>query len=321
MPGSNAPLVSIIIPVYNGSNFMREAIDSALAQTYRNIEVIVVNDGSTDHGATESIARSYGDKIRYVKKSNGGVSSALNVGIKAMRGEYFSWLSHDDKYLPEKVESQINALQSIGEKHVIAVCGSKQIDKDSKDLISFNVKRSARQTYQIGEIIPWEAALKDVIDDGSYNGCALLIPKTAFDDCGMFDESLRYCQDFLMWIRIFLNKYSLVHTPGVHVCGRVHNGQLTVIGKDIFHKDSISLGNMLIKSLGEAASKEYNFLKSYAIYNAKYDNPTVVRDCIQEGKSRDLLTRSDCLAIKSCLLYGKIRPAIRKVYYRAVKRV
>ncbi len=321
MPGSNAPLVSIIIPVYNGSNFMREAIDSALAQTYRNLEVIVVNDGSTDHGATESIARSYGDKIRYVEKSNGGVSSALNLGIKLMRGEYFSWLSHDDKYLPEKIESQINALQGIGEKRVIAVCGSKQIDKDSKDVISLNVKKSARQMYKIGEIIPWEAALKDVIDIGSYNGCALLIPQTAFDDCGMFDESLRYCQDFLMWIRFFLNKYGLVYTPGVHVCGRVHNGQLTVTGKDIFHKDSISLGNMLIKSLGEASSEEYNFIKSYAIYNAKYDNPTVVRDCIQEGRSRGLLTRRDCLVIKSYLLYGKIRPAIRKVYYRAVKRV
>ena len=60
------PLVSIIIPVYNGSNFMREAIDSALAQTYPNIEIIVVNDGSTDN--TREIALSYGDKIRYFEK-------------------------------------------------------------------------------------------------------------------------------------------------------------------------------------------------------------------------------------------------------------
>jgi len=320
MPEGNAPLVSIIIPVYNGSNFMREAIDSALEQTYRDIEIIVVNDGSTDHGATESIARSYGDKIRYVKKSNGGVSSALNAGIKSMRGEYFSWLSHDDKYLPEKIESQVNTLQSMREKHVIAVCGSKQIDEDSKDIVSLHVKKPAGQAHKIGEIIPWEVALKDVIDNGSYNGCALLIPKIAFNDCGMFDESLRYCQDFLMWIRIFLNKYSLVYTPGIHVCGRVHNRQLTIAGKDIFHNDSIRLGNMLIRRLGEASSKEYNFIKSYALYNAKYNNPSVVRGCIQEGRSRNLLTCSDCLAIRSCLLYGKLRPAVRKVYYGAVKR-
>ena len=75
------PLISIVIPVYNGSNFLREAIDSALAQTYKNIEIIVVNDGSADDGETERIALSYGDKIRYFKKENGGVSSALNYGI------------------------------------------------------------------------------------------------------------------------------------------------------------------------------------------------------------------------------------------------
>ena len=77
----NNPKVSIIIPVYNGSNYLANAIDSALAQTYKNIEVIVVNDGSKDEGATERIALSYGDRIHYYAKSNGGVSSALNFGI------------------------------------------------------------------------------------------------------------------------------------------------------------------------------------------------------------------------------------------------
>ena len=79
------PLVSIIIPVYNGSNFMREAIDSALAQTYPNIEILVVNDGSTDN--TREIALSYGDKIRYFEKENGGVATALNLAIREMKGE------------------------------------------------------------------------------------------------------------------------------------------------------------------------------------------------------------------------------------------
>ena len=99
----NQPLVSIIVPVYNGANYMREAIDSALEQTYENKEIIVVNDGSRDDGETERIALSYGDRIRYCHKENGGVSSALNLGISQMKGAYFSWLSHDDKYTPEKV--------------------------------------------------------------------------------------------------------------------------------------------------------------------------------------------------------------------------
>src|SRR4030065_1713637 len=94
--------VSIVIPVYNGSNYLRGAIDSALAQTYKNIEVIVVNDGSDDGGKTEAIANSYGDKIRYICKKNGGVSTQLNVGILAAGGEFISWLSNDDGYIPDK---------------------------------------------------------------------------------------------------------------------------------------------------------------------------------------------------------------------------
>ena len=86
---------------------MRDAIDSALAQTYDNYEVIVVNDGSTDDGKTDAIAKSYGDKIRYFHKKNGGVSTAINYGVKHMTGEYFSWLSHDDIYMPDKLKKEL----------------------------------------------------------------------------------------------------------------------------------------------------------------------------------------------------------------------
>jgi hypothetical protein len=115
---SITPKVSIIIPVYNGSNFLREAIDSALAQTYENIEILVINDGSKDNGKTEEIALSYGEKIHYFSKENGGVSSALNMAIKEMTGEYFSWLSHDDLYYEDKVKRQIETLLNLGEKNL-----------------------------------------------------------------------------------------------------------------------------------------------------------------------------------------------------------
>ena len=99
------PRVSVVIPVYNGANFLGDAIDSALAQTWRDVEVIVVDDGSNDDGATADVARSYGDRIRYLRTDHGGVSSALNAGIRAMTGEYFAWLSHDDVYHPAKLET------------------------------------------------------------------------------------------------------------------------------------------------------------------------------------------------------------------------
>ena len=110
------PLVSIIIPVYNGDLYLKEAIQSCLNQTYSNIEIIVVNDGSTDGGKSAQIAKEFEGQIRYFEKENGGVSSALNYGISKMRGEWFSWLSHDDLYLPEKIEKQINAVQEYPNK-------------------------------------------------------------------------------------------------------------------------------------------------------------------------------------------------------------
>ena len=96
------PIVSVVIPVYNGSNYLKNAIDSALAQTYENVEVIVVNDGSDDDGKTASIIKNYGNKIKSIEKENGGVASALNSGIREMNGDYFIWLSHDDELYPEK---------------------------------------------------------------------------------------------------------------------------------------------------------------------------------------------------------------------------
>ena len=80
--------VCVLMSTYNGEKFIEEQLDSILNQTYKNIEIIVVNDGSNDDGKTEEIALSYGDKIKYIKKQNGGVSSALNAGIKEMTGEY-----------------------------------------------------------------------------------------------------------------------------------------------------------------------------------------------------------------------------------------
>ena len=106
------PKVSVIIPVYNGSNYLSDAINSALSQTYSNLEIIIVNDGSNDNGKTKEIALSYGNKIKYIEKENGGVSSALNIGIKNMTGEYFSWLSHDDIYYPNKIEESIKFIKN-----------------------------------------------------------------------------------------------------------------------------------------------------------------------------------------------------------------
>jgi len=185
------PKVSIVIPVYNGSNYMREAIDSALAQTYENIEVIVVNDGSNDNGKTRDIALSYGDKIRYFEKENGGVASALNLGIEKMTGEYFSWLSHDDVYLINKIEEQVNYLKGLGRKIVVLFSDFELVDDKLGHIQTVLLSESDLYHFQM-----W------ITIYSALNGCTLLIPKECFERCGNFNPNLCTTQDYDLWFRI-----------------------------------------------------------------------------------------------------------------------
>lgn len=103
------PLVSVIIPVYNGAAYLRAALESVFAQTYRPFEVIVVDDGSIDDSGV--IAQSFAD-VRYIRQANQGVAAARNNGIEAAAGEFFAFLDQDDLWTPEKLELQIGHLLS-----------------------------------------------------------------------------------------------------------------------------------------------------------------------------------------------------------------
>ncbi|WNR43884.1 glycosyltransferase [Paenibacillus roseipurpureus] len=213
------PKVSIVIPVYNGSNFMKEAIDSALTQTYSNIEVIVVNDGSNDNGATDSIASSYGDKIRYFSKPNGGVSTALNLGITEMTGDYFSWLSHDDVYKPEKVAKQMEFLQGLeGNENMntIVYGGYELINDKSKTIDVIDYSKLYENSQLSVSLFP--------VFRGLANGCTMLIPKSQFDRVGLFDVGLRTTQDYELWFRLFRGAI-VKFCPGIYLKSRIHSNQ------------------------------------------------------------------------------------------------
>lgn len=195
------PKVSIIIPVYNGSNYLQEAIDSALAQTYPNCEILVINDGSCDEGKTEAIALSYGDRIRYFKKENGGVASALNMGIRQMTGEYFSWLSHDDVYYPNKVKREVQAILASGDPMKLVQCEYDFYDEDTGTYTPTDFSK----TYTIGQLTNSVFSVLQL----QIHACCALIHKSHFDRVGMFDEGLRTVQDIEMWFRLFRGQKSL----------------------------------------------------------------------------------------------------------------
>lgn len=192
------PLVSIVIPVFNGANYLREAIDSALAQTYPNIEIVVVNDGSQDAGQTEAIALEYGDKIRYFSKGNGGTSTALNLGIKNMRGEYFCWLSHDDLYHPECVQAQVSTLAMLDDKTTITMTDLNTMDENRRIMCA-----DTNYSFHINEWPPRQEARLYPVIYMKLHGCQMMFHRSVFERVGLFDEEMLVAQDFEFFARAF----------------------------------------------------------------------------------------------------------------------
>lgn len=308
------PLVSIVIPVYNGANYLKEAIDSALAQTYSNIEVIVVNDGSCDNGATEAIAKSYGDRIRYFAKENGGVSSALNMGIAQMRGEYFSWLSHDDAYTPTKVESHI-AKMNEDNADCVFYCGSAFIDADSKPM-----NRKTRN-LQSG-FYTYDKMLSAIFHGYMPGGCALLIPKKHFDAFGTFDTQLRYMQDADMWYRFLTGGVNFVcHREDLGVLSRVHGQQVTVTSKHLYKKDLNMAGPVLVDRLAALPENNRYLLKEYMLLSCREDSALAAKKAYELLRKEGRLPLKDQCQYLMMKLYGKVRPFLVKCYYRLFFRI
>ncbi len=209
------PKVSIIIPVYNWSNYLWEAIKSAINQTYKNTEILVINDWSSDNWETEKVAQSFGDKIKYIYKQNWWVASALNLWIKNSNWEYISWLSHDDLYYENKIEEQIKLLEKIDNKNIIIYSNIDIVDKDwiVKKKSIFDLKNINENNF-----------LYFLLTKHLINWCTLLIPKNIFDKVWWFDNDLKTVQDYDMWFRMY-QKTKFVKINNSLIQSRWHNEQ------------------------------------------------------------------------------------------------
>ena len=309
--------VSIIIPVYNGEKYLKNAIDSALNQTYSNIEVIVVNDGSTD--STDKICLAYGNRIKYIKKENGGVASALNEGIRNMTGDYFSWLSHDDIYLPNKIEKQVVFLKFIKKENVILFADYMHIDKNGKKL---------GKSIVLDENIIRKKPLY-IILKGMINGITLLIPKNAFQECGYFDESLRCTQDYALWWKM-IQKYEFIHMKDIITQTRIHSGQDTNTNPSVIDEGN----NLWLKMLNEISDETkvayegslYDFYYEMAKYllNVPYNlaREYCIEKCqtIDNEKYRKNPINSNQYNIKKLFYYLK-NHGLKAIMIRIIKKV
>ncbi|MEZ5422426.1 MAG: glycosyltransferase [Pyrinomonadaceae bacterium] len=180
--GNESSLVSAVIPAYNAESFLKETIESVLAQTYKNIECIVVNDGSTD--GTAEVAKSFGDRIRYFEKPNGGVSSARNLGIANARGELIAFLDADDLWHAEKIEKQVAVLLKHGDLGMV-YCGSVDVTE-------------TLETIQENPVIDQDALVEEILLLGTATGriaSTAMTRKQTLNLIGKFDEQLSTSAD------------------------------------------------------------------------------------------------------------------------------
>ena len=182
------PEVSVVIPAYNAWRFLPDAIDSVLAQTFRDLEVLVVDDGSSDD--TPTVLARYGSRIRNLRQSNAGVSAARNLGIAKAGGRYIAFLDADDTWMPHRLAIQMKALAMHPE---CGVCYSA-FTFVREDLTHLAVSRCDRGG----------ASLTDLLLHGNVvgSGSTVLCQRVLFDAVGDFDSVLSQCADWDMWVRL-----------------------------------------------------------------------------------------------------------------------
>jgi glycosyltransferase involved in cell wall biosynthesis len=198
----SAPTVSVIIPTYNMAGWVKDAVESALAQTFRDYEVIVVDDGSTDD--TEDVLAPYRNQIRYMRIAHGGQAVATNTGVTEARGTYLAFLDADDLWMPTKLERQLPSLMA-----------DETIGFSCTD---FSV-RSPTGTVMPSFFDSGQGFANGHVFDELFDHCwvanpTVIIPRRVIDAVGLFDPALDVGQDFHLWLRI-AHTWKVVAVPEV----------------------------------------------------------------------------------------------------------
>ncbi len=207
------PMVSVIIPTFNRAPLVVNAIESVLAQTYKNYELIVVNDGSVDN--TQEIVKPYGQRLRYFYQENRGASAAQNKGIELAKGEWISILADDDEWLPTKLQRQFEALDALG-KDYDACFTNCQIDGNP------DIQQTAFDLVGLPENEPF-GFLDDPVRHVLAHDCviciqSLLVRRRLVNEVGRFDDAMVVAEDTDLLLRLALKtKFCFVSEPLVKI--------------------------------------------------------------------------------------------------------
>lgn len=184
------PDVSVIIPTFNCAHFLPQTIDSVMSQTFHDLEILVVDDGSTDD--TRAVVEACNTSIRYIYQKNQGPSAARNTGIRESRGKYLAFLDSDDLWLPGKLEKQTRVMENLPSTGLVY-----------SDLYYFDSETgSSLGTYPNHHLFASGKILARLFLDNFIQMSTQLVRREVFREVGLFDESLWSCEDWDMWLRV-----------------------------------------------------------------------------------------------------------------------
>jgi glycosyltransferase involved in cell wall biosynthesis len=207
-----APRVSVIIPTYNRAGIIAEAVDSVLAQDYKDFELIVVDDGSTDN--TSEVMARYGDDVRVLFQENKGVSAARNRGITEASGKLIAFLDSDDLWLPQKLSTQV---EFFSQRPDALICQTEEV------WLRNGIRINPKHRHKKPSGMIFEPSLKLCLVSPS----AVMIRRDLLDRTGGFDETLPACEDYDLWLRISCRfPVYLIETPLIIKRGG-HDDQLS----------------------------------------------------------------------------------------------
>jgi GT2 family glycosyltransferase len=225
---AGSPLVSVIVPAFNCSSYIGEALASVFAQTFKNFEVIVVNGGSPDTQQLETALEPYRDSVVYIKQENRSVAADRNAGIRAARGEYLAFLDGDDVWFPDYLATQMRFFETTPSVDMI-YCDQVYFGDESHDDSKYQGgARRAGTTCMQGSPsrgpVTFESLLTErcnIVTSGTVARRRVIV------ECGMFEEEMFRGEDFHMWLRVAYSGSKIAYHKAVLGGHRLHPGSLS----------------------------------------------------------------------------------------------
>ena len=186
---SQCSIVSVIIPAFGRANFLRDGLRMLLSDDYRNLDIVVVDDGSPQDIQTEMASEFLGAPVRFVRQPNSGTTAARNLGASLARGDYVLFIDDDDLLIPESLAWRVDALNS--EPQVVAVAGRCQFLRDT-------IREECQPAFTANSFYHWDF----LSGNRFYSPGQVLIRRSAFDASGGFRGAFNGCEDWELWVRL-----------------------------------------------------------------------------------------------------------------------